>query len=59
MYIRIRNPQGGGADIYLFLGKKPGVRRNPSSNMGKVKDKDTNADLMTYEDVTPYTHIRR
>jgi hypothetical protein len=30
MYILIRNQQGGGADIYLVSGKKPGVRRKLS-----------------------------
>jgi hypothetical protein len=25
-YIPITNPQGGGADVYSFSGKKPGVR---------------------------------
>jgi hypothetical protein len=34
-YIPIRNPQGGGVDTSSFSGKKPGLRRILSLNIGK------------------------
>jgi len=34
MYVPIRNPQGGGADISFFPGKKPG-----NKNMGSALDR--------------------